>query len=76
MPTPVPEPVPPVTAAGAGGLVTGNGTTLSGSHLFGGNGAPAASLGANGDIYLRHDTPGTSLQRVYVKAAGAWSGVV
>lgn len=46
------------------------------STLFSGTGVPASTLGANGDYYLRTDTPGTVNQRLYVKSAGAWSGIL
>jgi hypothetical protein len=32
--------------------------------------------GNNGDVYFRTDTPGVALQRVYVKSAGAWAGIL
>lgn len=44
--------------------------------LRSGSGAPAAGNGVDGDIYFRFDTPGTSLQRIYVRSAGAWVGIV
>jgi hypothetical protein len=44
--------------------------------MYSGNGVPAAGLGANGDFYFRFDTPGTANQRLYVKAAGAWTGIL
>jgi len=44
--------------------------------LFGGAGIPSAGVGGNGDYYLRNDTPGTALQRIYIKSAGAWVGIV
>jgi hypothetical protein len=44
--------------------------------ITGGVGAPSAGIGSNGDYYFRSDTPATSLQRIYVKSAGAWVGVV
>jgi hypothetical protein len=77
MPVWPPEPaVEPVTAQLGGGVPTSNGSSLSGNHIYGGNGVPASTLGINGDIYFRHDTPGTANQRVYVKNAGSWTGVV
>lgn len=75
MPVWPPEPTPPATAVGASGVPTGNGSSLTGNHIFGGNGVPAASLGANGDLYFRHDTPGTSSQRIYMKSAGSWTAL-
>ena len=50
-----------------------NGIRLSGD-IFGGSGAPSG--GANGDYYFRTDTPGTANQRIYVKSAGSWTGIV
>lgn len=41
-----------------------------------GIGAPGAGLGSNGDFYFRSDTPGTANQRIYVKSAGVWVGIV
>jgi hypothetical protein len=46
------------------------------STLFGGIGVPVNTLGANGDYYFRQDTPATANQRMYVKSAGAWIGIV
>jgi hypothetical protein len=62
----------------AGDLHVAGAVTLggSGATLHSGSGVPSAGLGANGDLYLRTDTPGTANQRIYVKASGAWSGVV
>ena len=56
-------------------VAPGNGTTIGPAH-WGGSGAPSAGLGANGDYYFRSDTPGTANQRIYVKSAGAWTGIV
>lgn len=40
------------------------------------SGAPDNAKGNNGDFYFRTGTPATSNQRVYVKAAGSWSGIL
>ena len=54
-----------------------NGIQLGGaSTTYSGSGVPASGLGNNGDYYLRSDTPGTANQRIYVKSAGAWVGIV
>ncbi len=55
-----------------------NGATLinGGSTMYSGSGAPSNGNGSNGDYYFRTDTPGTVLQRIYVKASGVWAGVV
>lgn len=45
-------------------------------NLFQGSGAPSNSNGNNGDYYFRTDTPGTANQRLYVKSAGSWTGIV
>jgi hypothetical protein len=66
------EPTPPVTAAAAQGAHLTNGSVV-GPTIWGGSGVPAASLGSNGDTYLRSDTPGTSSQRQYIKSAGSWT---
>lgn len=46
------------------------------STLYSGSGAPSNSNGSNGDFYFRSDTPATALQRIYVKAAGVWTGII
>jgi hypothetical protein len=46
-----------------------------GPVLYANTGAPGA-FGNNGDFYLRSDTPGTANQRLYVKSAGAWVGII
>lgn len=48
----------------------------SNSAMYGGTGAPNNANGNNGDYYFRSDTPGTGNQRIYVKSAGAWVGIV
>jgi hypothetical protein len=48
----------------------------NGPMLFAFSGLPSASWGSNGDYYFRQDTPGTVNQRIYVKSAGAWVGIV
>lgn len=52
-----------------------SGGTLRSAFLYG-TGAPSNSNGSNGDFYFRQDTPGTANQRIYVKSAGTWTGVV
>lgn len=65
------------TAASARVTMAAGGLQLNGaSTTYSGSGAPSAGLGNNGDYYLRSDTPGTTNQRIYVKSAGAWSGIV
>ncbi|MHB8529198.1 MAG: hypothetical protein ACYC8V_06765, partial [Caulobacteraceae bacterium] len=44
--------------------------------LWAGIGAPNNTYGANGDFYFRSDTPGTANQRIYVRNAGAWTGII
>lgn len=58
-----------------GGMQLGNGAAI-GSSFWSGAGAPGAAQGVNGDYYFRNDTPGTANQRIYVKSAGAWVGIV
>ena len=55
-----------------------NGAMLlnGGSTMRSGSGAPSNTVGANGDYYFRTDTPGTANQRIYVKSAGSWVGIV
>lgn len=42
----------------------------------GGNGVPNNNAGVNGQYWFRSDTPGTANQRIYVKIAGVWTGIV
>ncbi|QGZ16318.1 hypothetical protein Hena1_01680 [Erwinia phage Hena1] len=53
----------------------GSGTGSDGAKWFNGTGVPVASLGADGDYYLRTTTVSTTAGNgdVYVKASGAWS---
>jgi hypothetical protein len=57
------------------GLTTPAGTQQSGA-LYQGSGAPSNANGNNGDFYFRTDTPGTANQRIYIKSAGAWVGIL
>ena len=50
--------------------------TFGANNIYSGSGVPGAGLGANGNYYLRTDTPGTANQRLYVKSGGAWSGIL
>jgi Pectate lyase superfamily protein/Right handed beta helix region len=52
----------------------GSGTNANG--IWAGSGVPSNANGANGDLYIRTDTPGTDKQRIYVKAAGVWTGIL
>jgi hypothetical protein len=52
------------------------GVAQAACRIFAGTGAPSNADGANGDFYHRSDTPGTANQRIYVKSAGAWIGIV
>lgn len=60
------------------GNITTNGSIKLGgqSTVYSGSGAPSNSNGVNGDYYFRSDTPGTANQRLYVKSAGAWVGIL
>jgi hypothetical protein len=64
-------------ASGAG-VQPGAATFLSNgaNQLSVGVGAPSNATGNNGDYYLRTDTPAVANQRIYVKSAGAWVGIV
>lgn len=44
--------------------------------VYQGSGAPSNTNGNNGDVYFRTDTPGTANQRIYIKSAGSWVGIV
>jgi hypothetical protein len=60
------------------GLFTAFGglNSQGGSTLYSGSGAPSNTNGVNGDYYFRTDTPGTTNQRIYVKSAGSWVGIL
>jgi hypothetical protein len=47
-----------------------------GSGLASGAGVPPNAFGQDGWYYFRSDTPGTANQRIYVRIAGVWTGVV
>ena len=61
-----------------GTFATGVGVQLNfgGSYLYSASGVPSNAQGVNGDFYFRTDTPGTANQRLYVRSAGAWVGIV
>lgn len=56
--------------------LTGQLQVQSAATLYSGSGIPSNSIGFDGDFYLRIDTPGTANQRLYVKSAGAWIGIL
>lgn len=58
------------------GIFPGNTTAVGAAGIYGGSGAPSSGLGANGNYYFRSDTPGTANQRLYVKSAGSWVGIL
>lgn len=61
----------------ADGIYTSNSTSTAGPRLWGGIGAPSGALGAQGDAYLRSDTPSTTNQRLYMKTGtSTWTGIV
>jgi len=61
-----------------GTFATGVGVQLNfgGSYLYSASGVPSNAQGVNGDFYFRTDTPGTANQRIYVRSAGTWVGIV
>ncbi len=67
-----------VSAGGAGINLHNNGVlqfaNSGGGNMSDGSGVPSG--GSNGDYYFRTDTPGTANQRIYVKSAGTWVGIV
>lgn len=73
--TGVPFQVPALTMTGGLSLAT-PASAVQTSALYAGSGAPSNTNGNNGDYYFRSDTPGTANQRLYVKSAGAWAGIV
>jgi hypothetical protein len=48
---------------------------LANFRIYGGAGVPAATLGANGDFYLRSDGAAGANTTVYHKEAGTWTGL-
>jgi hypothetical protein len=46
------------------------------SAVYMGAGVPSDANGNSGDFYFRTDATGTANQRVYVKAGGAWVGIL
>ncbi len=55
---------------------TNDGLASQTGQVFQGVGVPSNANGNNGDVYFRTDTPGTANQRLYVKSAGAWVGIL
>lgn len=53
-----------------------DGLSVQTGAMFQGSGVPSNSNGNNGDVYFRTDTPGTANQRIYIKSAGTWTGIV
>lgn len=58
-----------------GGFPTAAAATQAG-RIYQGSGAPSNTNGNNGDAYFRTDTPATANQRLYIKSAGAWIGIL
>lgn len=65
----------PLQVSGAFSPATPAAATQLGA-LYQGSGAPSNTNGNNGDVYFRTDTPGTVNQRIYIKSAGSWTGIV
>jgi hypothetical protein len=59
-----------------GGVTLGNGTTTLGGTIYSGVGVPSSILGVDGDAYFRTDTPSSANQRLYIRAAGTWAGIL
>jgi hypothetical protein len=61
-----------------GGVSPGSpaGGAFQAGKVYQGSGVPSNANGNDGDTYLRTDTPGTANQRIYVKSAGAWVGIL
>lgn len=64
-PSPYPLPLGGINAAGQ--------YQQGPNAIWGGAGAPPASLGTTGDFYFRSDTPGTAGQRLYVLESTGWT---
>ena len=59
-----------------GGVQPGNSANQTGSGtLYSCSGVPAITAN-DGDICFRTDTPAVANQRIYVRSAGAWVGIV
>lgn len=44
-------------------------------RVYAGQGVPSASLGANGDLYIRQDGTAGGNNKIYSKDAGTWTGL-
>jgi hypothetical protein len=64
-----------ITGLGSLSLATDGGVSQAG-RLFQGPGVPSDANGTDGDAYFRTDTPGVANQRLYVRSAGAWVGIL
>lgn len=51
-------------------------TVAQAGRIYQGSGVPSNANGNNGDVYFRTDTPATANQRLYIRSAGAWIGIV
>jgi hypothetical protein len=61
---------------GTDGAVSPGNAGAVGGAIRSGTGVPSNAIGANGDLFIRTDTPGTALQRIYIRSAGAYVGIV
>ena len=57
------------------GCRVGNSGLVGFAILFGGSGVPAFATN-DGCYFFRTDTPAVANQRIYVRSAGAWVGIV
>jgi parallel beta-helix repeat protein len=53
-----------------------DGNAAQRGSIYQGSGVPSNSNGSNGDVYFRTDAPGTANQRIYIKSAGSWVGIL
>lgn len=44
--------------------------------IYMGTGVPGNPSGSNGDFYFRIDDPSVANHRIYVRIAGAWTGIL
>lgn len=59
------------------GVVIGNSTTITGGGTIrSGSTVPNNAVGVDGDYYFRTDTPSVANQRIYVRSAGVYVGIV
>ena len=54
----------------------GTWTQMGASGIISGSGVPSGAPPTGAVLYVRTDTPGVALQRLYTYAAGVWTGIL